>query len=90
MPGQRSEGGAAGGLAVLSRAAWASVSRHYVTGVRGASLDWDRRWRVTPVSLFSWRVIVSENRFPLFRITRLATSRKPGLKLSLSVCPVSY
>ena len=42
----------AGGLAVLSRAAWASVSRHYDRGAR-CSLDWDRRRRVTPVQTTS-------------------------------------
>jgi hypothetical protein len=35
-----------------SRAAWASVSRHYDRGAR-CSLDWDRRRRVTPVQTTS-------------------------------------
>jgi hypothetical protein len=40
------------------------------------SLDWDRRGRVTPAGLF-WRcVTVSENRYPLFRITYLSASQE--------------
>ena len=44
------------------------------------SLDWDRRRRVTPAGLFSWRVIFSENRFPLFRITRKTSSQEAWLE----------
>ena len=41
----------AGGFAVRSRAAWASCLP--ATGGGGASLDWDRRRRVTPVQTAS-------------------------------------
>ena len=38
-----------------------------MTGLRGNPLDWDREERVTPVYR---RMILSENRLPLFRIMR--------------------
>src|SRR5579863_6260392 len=38
-----------------------------MTGLRGNSLDWDRKEWVTPVYR---RMILSENRLPLFRIMR--------------------
>jgi hypothetical protein len=38
-----------------------------MTGLRGNPLDWDRKERVTPAYR---RMILSENRLPLFRIMR--------------------
>src|ERR1700720_1024600 len=51
---RRSEGGARERSHTLRfRAAWASQSPGITTGVGGASLDWDRRRRVTPVQTTS-------------------------------------